>query len=205
MYDRQTQSLWSSLHGEPVMGELVGKGIKLERLYVVRTSWKAWRQLHPETLVLDIQTGYERGYRPGAAYKEYFESSETMFPVAWRDKRLKPKDWIYGVIVGDSAKAYPLKHLKKSPVVNDHFAGENLVLVADAEQLTARVYERRGLTFVKQSAPAILQDKNGEAWRITEAALENSRDGSRLLRRSGHLAYWFGWYAFFPKTAVWEK
>ncbi len=205
MYDRQTQSLWSSLYGEPVMGELVGKGIKLERLYVVRTSWKAWWQLHPETLVLDVQTGFGRDYRPGAAYKEYFESSDTMFPVAWRDKRLKAKDWIYGVIAGDSAKAYPLKHLKKSPVVNDRFAGGNLVLVADAEQLTVRVYQRRRIIFVKQITPEILQDKNGEAWRITEAALENQRDGSRLLRRSGHLAYWFGWYAFFPKTAVWKK
>jgi hypothetical protein len=204
MYDRQTQSLWSSLHGEPVMGALVGKGIKLERLYVVRTTWKAWRQLHLETLVLDIQTGFERDYRPGAAYKEYFESNETMFPVAWRDKRLKAKDWIYGVIAGDSAKAYPLKNLKKSPVVNDRFAGENLVLLADAEQLTVRVYERRSIVFVKQSAPEILQDKNGEAWRITEAALENPRDGARLPRRPGHLAYWFGWYAFFPKTVVWR-
>jgi hypothetical protein len=204
MYDRQTLSLWSTLHGEPVMGELVGKGIALNRLYVVRASWKEWRQLHSETFVLDIQTGFERDYRPGAAYKEYFESSETMFPVAWRDKRLKAKDWIYGLIVGDSAKAYPLKHLKKSPVVNDRFAGENLVLLANAGQLTVRAYKRDHFVFVKQTSPEILVDANGREWRITEAGLENRRDSMRLPRLPGHLAYWFGWYAFFPKTLVWS-
>jgi hypothetical protein len=205
MYDRQTHSLWSSLHGEPVVGELVGKDIKLKRLYVVRTTWKEWRQLHPETLVLDIQTGFERDYRPGKAYKEYFESSETMFPVAWRDKRLKAKDWVYGLIIGGFAKAFPLKQLKKSPVVNDSLASQNLVLISNAETLTVRAYERGNHFFVQYAMPEMLSDVNGVKWRITEEALENPDDGTRLLRLPGHLAYWFGWYAFFPNTEVWVK
>jgi hypothetical protein len=205
MYDRQTHSLWSSLHGEPVIGELVGKHLQLQRLYVVRTSWREWRQLHPETLVLDIQTGFTRDYRPGAAYQEYFASGETMFPVAWRDKRLKAKDWVYGLIIGDTPKAYPLKALKKSPVVNDSLAGENVVLIAAAELLTVRAYERRNVVFVKQSTPEVLLDANGDTWHITEEALVNQINNTRLLRLPGHLAYWFGWYAFFPQTRVWGK
>jgi len=205
MYDRQTNSLWSSLHGEPVVGELVGKGIKLQRLYVVRASWKEWRQLHPETLVLDVQTGFNRDYRPGAAYQEYFESSETMFPVAWRDKRLKAKDWVYGLVLGKSAKAYPLKRLQNSPVMNDSLAGQNLTLISNANSLTVRAYERKNFVFVKQAAPNVLLDRNGMSWQMAEEALINQHDGARLRRLAGHLAYWFGWYAFFPNTTIWEQ
>ncbi|HUF38446.1 MAG TPA: hypothetical protein VMN57_07985 [Anaerolineales bacterium] len=39
------------------------------------------------------------------------------------------------------------------------------------------------------------------AWEITEEALVGP-DGARLERINGHLAYWFGWFTFFPKTLV---
>ena len=43
MYDQATKSLWSTLSGTPVLGALVGKGIELQQLFVVTTTWKAWR------------------------------------------------------------------------------------------------------------------------------------------------------------------
>ena len=39
MYDHRTKSFWSTLAGEPVVGPLVGKKIKLKRRYVVTTTW----------------------------------------------------------------------------------------------------------------------------------------------------------------------
>ena len=80
MYDRQTQTLWNQLTGEPVLGVLVGQDIKLELLPVVLTSWEAWKQQHPDTMVLSLNTGYERPYFPGAAYGDYFAADDTMFP-----------------------------------------------------------------------------------------------------------------------------
>jgi len=43
----------------------------------------------------------------------------------------------------------------------------------------------------------------GTVWEITEEALVGP-DGERLDRISGHLAYWFGWNAFFPRTILYE-
>jgi hypothetical protein len=47
-------------------------------------------------------------------------------------------------------------------------------------------------------------DANGRVRQVTEEALVGP-DGETLPRLGGHLAYWFGWYAFFPDTLVYEK
>ena len=56
MYDKNTNSLWNTIYGEPVVGPLVGKGIQLERLSVVTTTWGAWKARHPDTTVLSLKT-----------------------------------------------------------------------------------------------------------------------------------------------------
>jgi len=205
MYDRQTNSLWSSLHGEPVIGQLVGRGIKLKRLYVVRTTWGEWRRLHPQTLVLDKETGFNRNYAEGAAYADYFAGDETMFPVAWRDNRLKAKEWIYGIIIGGMPKAYPLRALHDMPIAHDRVANEEIVLVSDAKLLSVRAYESKGHRFVAKKENGNMVDDAEDEWLIEEEELIRLSDGKELFRLPGHLAYWFGWYAFFPKTAVYEE
>lgn len=65
MYDRQTRTLWNQLTGQPVLGSLVGQDVKLELLPVVLTTWDAWQAQHPNTLVLDINTGFSRPYELG--------------------------------------------------------------------------------------------------------------------------------------------
>ena len=55
MYDRQTETLWSQFLGQAVEGELAGEtlGVVSSQL----TVWSAWRDEHPDTLVLDTRGG----------------------------------------------------------------------------------------------------------------------------------------------------
>ena len=92
MYDRDTQSLWSTMVGAPVVGPLAGKGIALESGPVVTTSWGEWRRRHPGTRVLSLDTGHRRDYAEGAAYRDYFATDALMFSVPVLDTRLKNKD-----------------------------------------------------------------------------------------------------------------
>ncbi|MCZ6527368.1 MAG: DUF3179 domain-containing (seleno)protein, partial [Candidatus Dadabacteria bacterium] len=52
MYDKQTQSLWNTLWGRPVVGPLADKNIELERMSIVTTTWGEWKKRHPQTKVL---------------------------------------------------------------------------------------------------------------------------------------------------------
>ncbi len=205
MYDRQTDTLWHQMWGTPALGPLVGSGIQLERLSVTLTTWAAWYAAHPETKVMDFNTGFVRDYSVGAAYAEYFASPETMFPVWQRSNLLPTKSWVFTQLVEGQPKAYPLSVLEEELVVNDTLAGQDLVVVLDEGGLGARAYERGEHTFSSTSAAttAVLLDEKGVEWQVTEDALVSEK-GEQLARLPGHMAYWFGWFSFYPQTEVYE-
>jgi hypothetical protein len=219
MYDRQTRTLWNQLTGEPVLGELVGTGLKLDLLPVVVTTWEDWRTQHPDTVVLDLETGFQRPYVPGAAYGDYFAFDDTMFPVWQRSDLLGAKARIYALQIDGIPKAYPVDTLVEEEVVNDSIGDTPIVLVASRGDITVdgadqrsgkvtynaggevRAYNRGRETYNPGSDADTLLDSNGRTWQITEEALVGP-DGETAPRINGHLAYWFGWFSFFPKTLL---
>ncbi len=203
MYDHQTNTLWSQLTGEPVMGPLVGKGKKLPILPLTLTTWSEWKDRHPETTVLSLDTGYQRDYRPGAAYGDYSASPNTMFPVWKRSSApLKQKDWIWVVDVDGVKKAYPMKALVKSPVLNDSVKQTSVVIVTDPVSEAVRAYVAHGRKFRQGASGTLIDNRSGETFRIEEDALTAADGAIRLTRLPGHAAYWFGWYAFYPSAEV---
>lgn len=221
MYDRQTRSLWNQFTGEPVIGDLVGTGIRLRRLPVVVTSWQAWREQHPETTVLDISTGFDRRYELGAAYGEYFASAATLFPVPLRSERLPPKERVYGLTVGDASVAYPVGVLSSRRVTNDVVGTTPVTLVATRGSLTVhpdgagadsvyevggevRAYASGGRLFRPGPDPGAVLDAAGAEWAVTEGALVGP-EGEQLVRLNGIQSYWFAWFQFFPRTDVYGE
>ncbi len=203
MYDRQTDTLWHQLWGTPAFGPLVGSGIELERLPVTLTTWEAWFAQHPDTKVMDLETGFTRDYSVGAAYSEYFASPDTMFPV-WRRSQLLPtKSWVFTQLIDDQPKAYPLSVLEEELVVNDTHAGQPLVVIHEDGGQGATAYDRAAHTFTPASeeTTTVLLDETGAAWQVTDEALV-SDSGETLARLPGHMAYWFGWFSFYPQTEV---
>ncbi len=202
MYDHQTNTLWSQLTGEPVMGPLVGKGKRLPILPLTLTTWSEWKGRHPDTMVLSLDTGYQRDYRPGAAYGEYFASPDTMFPVWKRSATLKQKDWIWVLDVQGVKKAYPMRALVKSPVLNDSVKQAGVVIVTDPESEAVRAYASHGRQFRQGASGTLVDTRSGETFRIDEDALAAADGSIRLPRLPGHAAYWFSWYAFYPGAEV---
>ena len=223
MYDRNTRTLWNQFTGEPVLGELVGKldlegnPLRLDLLPVVLSTYSDWLERHPDTVVLDINTGFSRLYQPGAAYGHYFSDTETMFPVWLRSDDLYLKQYVYGLRMGGARKAYPIDVLAEERVVNDVFNDQPIVLVTEKEIDTlgysrvgpvlypsggeVRAFERGERRFYPGPEDGTVVDASGAEWEVTEDALVGP-GGERLPRISGHLAFWFGWYAFFPETEL---
>ncbi|MCB8977496.1 MAG: DUF3179 domain-containing protein [Ardenticatenaceae bacterium] len=228
MFDRTTMTLWNQLTGEPVLGELAASDIRLKLLPVVLTTWADWQAEHPDTVVVDINTGYNRIYLPGAAYGDYFASDERlfrdglMFPVWQQSDRLFNKDHVYALRLDETPKAYAVTDLLAEQVVNDVVGETAVALIAAGEivevngtsQRTGpvtytsgaeiRAFARGEHTFAPSSDDFVVLDENGRPWQVTEEALIGP-DGATLARINGHLAYWFGWYAFYPKTELYER
>ena len=204
MYDHQSESLWSNLTGEPVSGKLVDSGFKLKMLPLVVTTWEAWRELHPGTKVLDVDTGHERDYEHGP-HDDYFDSKDTMFPVWLKSDRLETKERIFALIVNGRPKAYPLNVLEKEGIVHDRLGGKDLVLIADGQSGAVRAFASGGRRFRKAKGEGqLIETGSGTAWKLTEEFLQDESGTETLARLPGHNAYWFGWYAFYPMTEVYE-
>lgn len=138
-YDHQTESLWSQLREEAVTGEMTGT--KLQAIPSVTTTWKAWREQHPDTLVLSTQTGFQRDYRR-SPYQAYAKSPQPMFPVTHEDPRLSPKEKVLGVSIGEAHKAYPLKLLReRKGQIEDRIGDTTVKVLYDPEADSARVVD----------------------------------------------------------------
>lgn len=203
MYDKETQSLWNTLWGKPVIGELVGKDIELERMSVVTTTWGEWKKRHPGTKVLSLETGQKRDYGEGAAYREYFATDELMFNVPKLDKRLRNKDEVLGLIFSqypEKPLAISVDYLSKNPVYNKQIEDLDFVVLTDKSG-AARVYESKGLNFKDWDQNSSVTDVNGNKWVLTESKL-TSPDGKELYRLPAHRAFWFGWYGAYSNTEL---
>ena len=218
MYDRETLSLWNQELGQPVIGELADSGIQLDFFPTLLTTWGEWKNTHPDTTVLSLNTGvYQPGRyfpedNPNATYYQYFNTPETMFPVWLRDDSLEAKDVVLGVRIGEAAKAYPVTALQTDRVVNDVLGETNIVVLASELSQAAKAYERGDQEFSRlqddtsTGIPMKVVDRNGHEWNVTEEALVNAADSSQTLARiPTHSSFWFGWFAFYPDTELYES
>jgi hypothetical protein len=204
MYDTESNSLWNQFTGRPVVGPLTGSGIELKILPVVITRWEKWFAAHPDSTILSDDTGYYRDYRPGRPYGEYFASGDLMFPALVRDKRLKPKDYVFAVRSLDKngmpvEKAWALSAFEGFKVINDSVGDKKVVLIGDASSRTVRAYEAGALNFAADEKSRGQVHAGGVMWNVTEEALR-AADGRTASRLPGHIAYWFAWQGYKPKA-----
>ena len=203
MYDRATQSLWSTMRGTPVVGPLVGKGIVLDRGSVVTTTWGEWRRRHPGTKVLTLDTGHQRDYSEGAAYGDYFATDEVMFAVPALDARLKNKAEVFTVLLAahpDRPLAISADFLAANPVHHDAIEDTAFVVLTDPSGGN-RAYASEDVTFTSYDGDRGMQDASGMTWTLDEHTL-TAEDGRVLHRLPAQRAFWFGWYAAFPHTRL---
>lgn len=202
MYDRATQSLWNTIEGTPVIGPLTGQGIKLSTYPVTTTTWGEWKNRHPSSTVLSLNTGHERDYTEGAAYRAYFSNDELMFPVPRLDNRLKNKDEVM-VIRSDNHQSDPLaisiQYLKKKRIHHDQINDLQIVIISEPTG-ASRIYEAKDFLFTKYTNHKLI-DESGAYWHVSEEYIE-SPDGIRLKRIAAHNIYWFAWYNMYPHTRL---
>ncbi|MBI4263913.1 MAG: DUF3179 domain-containing protein [Acidobacteria bacterium] len=208
MFDHETSSLWSTFEGRPVVGPLVGSGLRLRPRAVVTTTWKEWRTQHPDTTVLSLDTGYVRDYSEGAAYGDYFSTDRLMFQVPGRDARLLNKDEVLVLQVPPPPARTPqplaiaAAFLARNRVYHAEVAGVELVVITSPDGAN-RVFDAGAERFDRVPGADLVADAAGRTWRVTEDALVLV-DDARVARPRvpAQRAFWFGWRAQFPDTIL---
>jgi len=201
MYDRQTESLWSQITGEAVLGPL--QGTKLEFVPALHTTWAEWKALHPKTLAL--VKGYSGAYD---SYASYYESARAgVLGETRSDTRLYVKEFVVGVEQGGQAVAYPFSVLNGQPVINDVVGGMPVLVVFDADSGASAVFDRRvggeTLTFLAGDGTTLTDIETESAWDgLSGVATAGPLVGHRLAPVKSTRAFWFGWKDWYPNTRV---
>ena len=119
MYNRASnpddESLWSQVLGEAVVGPNTGEKLGIISSDTVRFS--DWVNAHPNTIVLSRDTGAIRSYGRDP-YGDYYTNESVSFGATFNDDRAHPKEFVLGVEVNGSFKAYPLEALPVGSVTD---------------------------------------------------------------------------------------
>jgi hypothetical protein len=201
MYDRNTDSMWSQVLGEAVVGELTG--YKLQKIPFDLAKWSDWKRLNPDTTVLSTDTGHLRSYGVDP-YGSYYTDSDVIFPVSNTDGRMHPKEIILGFDHNETFKAYKISDIEKEKIVNDSIDAQNLILVSIAPSMV-RAFDRdvngQTLEFVLENH--VMKDRQtGSMWTLDGLAISGPLQGAHLERIPAHPGFWFEWVAFHPDTGV---
>ena len=176
-WDHKTGSVWSQPWGRALDGPL--KGTELELLPSQLVPWETWREIHPNTLALQVdglrlrREGFYDGY-------------------------------VIGVTLDDSAMAFPYKLAEQAGIINDAVGPYPVVVHVDPETRNVGVYLRqvdeRVLTFVQQGG--LVQDiETGSAWALdTGLAVEGPLQGQALRSVPYIPAFPGSWGDFFPNS-----
>jgi hypothetical protein len=136
MYDRESGSLWSQVLGAAVAGPAAGK--RLERIPVRQETAGAWLARHMDSRVLRPPFP-EKVHYPLSPYLDYWVKDERIAPVAAHDSRYHAKELVFGVVVGDTARAYLGSVLtREGGVVDERIDGKRVQVRYDSETGTFR-------------------------------------------------------------------
>ncbi len=202
MYDRKTDTYWSQILGQGIVGELAG--YELTKLPLETLEWGDWKRLYPHTLVLSQDTGFARSYGRDP-YSFYYSSPGLMFPVENDDGRLFSKTLVYGVNFNGIAKAYPEDEIRNIRILNDEVGGEELLILWHPEKNVVSIYSRtitqRVLEFELLDGK-LFDVQTGSEWNFNGVAISGELSGEDLQVVVAPAHFWFAWAAFNPGTLL---
>lgn len=140
MYDRKTDSLWSQVLAEAIVGEMTGT--KLEILPSDQILYGKWKALHSKGEVLSKDTGSFRNYG-SSPYGDYFSVTNLSLQLAKpSDTRLPNDAFVFGIVENGKAKAYLTKTVMEKGEVEDVFEGVTFILRHDKKLDAVRMFKK---------------------------------------------------------------
>jgi uncharacterized protein DUF3179 len=207
--DVETGSRWQQSTGEAISGPLIGSHLTLYPF--VLTTWKAWRTRYPTTTVLTPLPGYaERIPLIRPRLTQARTSVEGAAPTGSfnKDDRLRPREMIAGLSVGNETMAFPLSSLRIARVVNERVGDVPVLVVHQTSSDTTTAFEAhtkgRTLRFqaANDDASSLIDLDTRSTWDAYGLCVGGALKGTRLKPLILIPEFWFAWSQFRPGTRV---
>ena len=205
LFDRQTGSLWSQGKAQAIQGKYTGT--KMAYYSSSEMTWKDWRALHPDTLVMEKQTEMDKA---GLTERQKSYLTNERVGITGRTHAggaLPPKVFVVGFFVKGQPYAVAMNDLRERGFLQANAGGVPVVVVATPDRLSAKVYLAGQHQFTKaeaQGARTVLADqKSGSSWDGLEGrAMSGKLKGQQLQQVPATTGFWFAWYSFNPTAKI---
>ena len=206
MNDLQTGSIWSHLEGVALQGPLAGQ--RMEIIPLVHSTWEAWSEGHPDTLVLSEDTQWNDRYRSRRIGSPGLGPAFVQSIGHW-DSRLPEATLVLGVEAGRAHAAYPLEVLSAHDfVVNDELDSQPIVAWFAPGSTSALAYSRvvgdEMLEFHASENGGFEDSTTGSTWDLQGLAIAGPLAGTQLRFVPSFITEWYGWAAHHPDTAIYD-
>jgi len=106
-HDSETETFWSQMTGEALVGPLTGK--RLAWIPSVVATWGTWKRRHPETTVLKAPLVAREYEAVNLHYARYRRDRSPVFPTgpAKPDRRYPPMTTVTILLFAEKARCYP--------------------------------------------------------------------------------------------------
>jgi len=218
MYDRFSTSFWSQMQLRSVGGDFAGTDANV--VQVIETDWATWKEMYPNSQVLNTNTGFSRNYS-GFAYGPQYTTNnqQILFPINNNDSRLNRKDRVHAILPSSAnenidVKAYALKTFSDGTViVEDSFFGNDYMIVGNQELDFINAFRlsntfEQSLEFTPLDVPSgnvIMTDQAGNEWDIFGYAVSGPNEGEQLTPARSYTGYWFALADFFPGIELYNN
>jgi len=209
MYDEETETLWNQHVGVPIGGHYLAEDpdLLLEQFPVTQTEWGDWVAEYPDTLALDLDTGYDYDYRHYdgdlGIFRHYWESEEAVQPgVRVEDSELSETARVYGLVAEDGNEVWvvPESTLEDEGVLAGSVDGRDVVAVLDA---TGDVAVFEGVPTPVERTDSGVRDGEGVEWTLSRNALTAAGDaGERRARVAGRHGLWFAFRTHYDAAHI---
>ncbi len=125
MVDRETESLWSQVRGEAVVGFHTGTALK--RIEMQRIPFSELKEKHPDSKVLSTNTGYQKDYTQNP-YGDYDGTETLYFPVSIQNKQFFSKEIMLIVPIEKTWVAFPWEVLREREKAEMEVNGKTLTV-----------------------------------------------------------------------------
>lgn len=211
MYDEETETLWDQHAGTPIGGPTLAADpeFALDQFAITQTEWSDWKAAYPDTLALDIDTGYGYDYSHYNGnvgfFEHYWDREEVVQPGVRRDDdRLPEKASVYGVTADDPEVVWvvSIDDLRRGGVLTAEIDGRPVVALLDATDDIA-VYDAPPMPVerVDDDGGVAVVDAEGTRWRLSRNELR-ATGGETRDRIPGRHGLWFAFRTHYETAHV---
>jgi hypothetical protein len=203
LYDKETQTDWLQLNGEPLGGHYYGRA-RLGATPLERSTWRRIKTRQDLKVLAPI-----RGMEEYRRFQRDMETERLGQKVVESQTKLDPRLLPYtrglGILVQGEARFYPEDPNGPRRLLQDHVGGWAVLVLRDGTNGPSRIFRRRigeRVLDFDVDGEAIVDRQTGSRWNDDGECIDGQLAGARLDVPSHTGAYWFVWAAIHPRTLV---